>query len=423
MNLHERYPKVEVRSVDGYQGREKEVVILSMVRSNSQRELGFLSEQRRLNVAVTRARRQVICICDTDTVSADAFIKQFVEYMSEKGSLSTPDMYPNLPYIDRPDDQSHTNAANAQVDQLRAKKKTKRKENKATFERQPHDPVRQKSTHSGAEPVGTNSLGTFKEEKSASMEECLKSKFEVIIQNFLSDGSLSRHLSVELNANERRLVHELADAHGLVHDSVGEGKSRHIVLRKAGVNDLSPEKLILKGENLDTKKEMGVAVKVGTNTSDNFTVTCVSCGARIPKANMELHKLRCKLREDKAKPKTNEVKVKKKKKKGTDGDEDFDQLCEQFQELSKVCNYDGCKVKVATIGANCSYCRVRFCLSHSMAELHGCGEAVRRDRAVNTTSSSSSRSLDPTKRKHLSRKLNKKIDSLSDNRRTKPSDK
>merc|ERR1719391_1146015 len=65
-NLRPQFPDLDIKSVDGFQGREKEVVILSLVRSNPSREVGFLTEKRRLNVAVTRARRQVIIICDTD---------------------------------------------------------------------------------------------------------------------------------------------------------------------------------------------------------------------------------------------------------------------------------------------------------------------------------------------------------------------
>jgi superfamily I DNA and/or RNA helicase len=66
---------VEVSTVDGFQGREKEVIIISMVRSNNSKEIGFLSNERRMNVAVTRAKRLCVLICDSGTVNKNKFLK------------------------------------------------------------------------------------------------------------------------------------------------------------------------------------------------------------------------------------------------------------------------------------------------------------------------------------------------------------
>ena len=58
----------EVSTVDGFQGREKEVIIISMVRSNDSYSVGFLSDERRLNVAITRAKKLCIIIGNSEVV-------------------------------------------------------------------------------------------------------------------------------------------------------------------------------------------------------------------------------------------------------------------------------------------------------------------------------------------------------------------
>lgn len=77
---------VEVDSVDGFQGREKEVVILSLVRSNLEGELGFLVDTRRMNVAMTRARRKLIVIGDSATLATIAFYREFIQYAESIGA-------------------------------------------------------------------------------------------------------------------------------------------------------------------------------------------------------------------------------------------------------------------------------------------------------------------------------------------------
>lgn len=71
---------LEVHSVDGFQGREKEAIIFSFVRSNPDREVGFLKSYNRINVAITRAKRLLVAVGDSETISVDPFIKNFVQY-------------------------------------------------------------------------------------------------------------------------------------------------------------------------------------------------------------------------------------------------------------------------------------------------------------------------------------------------------
>ncbi|KAL1192442.1 Regulator of nonsense transcripts 1 [Cardamine amara subsp. amara] len=91
----EKLKDMEISTVDGFQGREKEAIIISMVRSNSKKEVGFLKDQRRMNVAVTRSRRQCCIICDTETVNSDAFLKRMIEYFEEHGEYLSASEYTN----------------------------------------------------------------------------------------------------------------------------------------------------------------------------------------------------------------------------------------------------------------------------------------------------------------------------------------
>lgn len=77
---------LEIDSIDGFQGREKEVVLLSLVRSNDDQEIGFLAELRRMNVAMTRAKRLLVIIGDSATLAAHPFYQKLLRYVEEKGA-------------------------------------------------------------------------------------------------------------------------------------------------------------------------------------------------------------------------------------------------------------------------------------------------------------------------------------------------
>ena len=77
---------LEVDTVDGFQGREKEAIVLSLVRANHRGEVGFLSDVRRINVALTRARRHLCVFGDGATVARDPFIAGFIEHCEALGA-------------------------------------------------------------------------------------------------------------------------------------------------------------------------------------------------------------------------------------------------------------------------------------------------------------------------------------------------
>ncbi|MEM7395482.1 MAG: C-terminal helicase domain-containing protein, partial [Verrucomicrobiota bacterium] len=80
--LREQLPsEVESGTIDGFQGREKEAIIISLVRSNPEKEIGFLKDTRRMNVALTRARRKLMVIGDSATLAPFPFYERLLEHV------------------------------------------------------------------------------------------------------------------------------------------------------------------------------------------------------------------------------------------------------------------------------------------------------------------------------------------------------
>jgi len=78
---------LEISTVDGFQGREKEAIVISCTRCNAAGQVGFLADARRMNVAVTRARRHCALVGDSDTLSRDPFLKRLCDWFEDRGEL------------------------------------------------------------------------------------------------------------------------------------------------------------------------------------------------------------------------------------------------------------------------------------------------------------------------------------------------
>jgi superfamily I DNA and/or RNA helicase len=74
-----------VDTIDSFQGQERDMIYISLVRSNENGEIGFLSDYRRMNVAMTRARKKLVIIGDSATIGQDKFYNQMLQYMERSG--------------------------------------------------------------------------------------------------------------------------------------------------------------------------------------------------------------------------------------------------------------------------------------------------------------------------------------------------
>lgn len=79
--------QVSVHTVDGFQGQERDVIIISMVRDNDEGQIGFLGDLRRMNVAITRARMKLIVIGNSETLSKHRFYNALFEHFQQHGEV------------------------------------------------------------------------------------------------------------------------------------------------------------------------------------------------------------------------------------------------------------------------------------------------------------------------------------------------
>ena len=80
---------MRVSTIDSFQGQEKETIILSLVRSNDEGDIGFLKDYRRMNVTITRAKEQLFVIGDSASIGADNFYNAFLTYVETAGTYRT----------------------------------------------------------------------------------------------------------------------------------------------------------------------------------------------------------------------------------------------------------------------------------------------------------------------------------------------
>ena len=74
---------ITINTVDGFQGQERDVIFISLVRANENGQIGFLNDLRRMNVAITRARMKLVILGEAQTLTRHAFYKKLMEYVEK----------------------------------------------------------------------------------------------------------------------------------------------------------------------------------------------------------------------------------------------------------------------------------------------------------------------------------------------------
>ncbi len=75
--------KTAINTVDSFQGQERDIIYISLVRSNEKGEIGFLADTRRMNVAITRAKKKLVIIGDSGTIGTHPFYQKFLDYIND----------------------------------------------------------------------------------------------------------------------------------------------------------------------------------------------------------------------------------------------------------------------------------------------------------------------------------------------------
>ncbi|XP_057583572.1 DNA-binding protein SMUBP-2 isoform X2 [Hippopotamus amphibius kiboko] len=452
-SLAHRHPELEVKSVDGFQGREKEAVILSFVRSNRKGEVGFLAEDRRINVAVTRARRHLAIVCDSRTVNNHAFLKTLVDYFTEHGEVRTA-----FEYLDDivPENYSHEGAqGHGQAGaKPRGSAATARK---APGSRQPAG-ARLGRKNPGAVPLGSEtqpqpSLSGGGRESAGSRDNA--EHFRATIAEFVVSEKTQLEFPASLNSHDRMRVHQIAEEYGLRHDSAGEGKERFITVSKrvplalvapappagpSGKAPLCPEppspeqteppvgeqsswgQPDLKALHLERLQRAGSRQEQQAREGPR---AMASGPRKLPEKKKKEAKACAQLPEGLVQGPAGPTAI------DLPAEDDFDALVSAVVKADNTCGLAKCRASVVTLGQLCLHCSRRYCLSHHLPEVHGCGERARaharqrvsREGVLYAGSGTKDRSLDPAKRAQLQRRLDKKLDELTGQRRSKRKEK
>jgi hypothetical protein len=370
-------PRCEVSTVDGFQGREKEVIILSLTRANPSKEIGFLADIRRLNVAITRPKRLLVIIGDTLTVNTNPFIKAIYDKVKEKGKvMSVYEMLEIVKTFEDDDDdeirkyfntgtyltQSHLKSKDTEVKidpaSVEAKKKDQNKKRKKSSMMEKESDKKEESPKMKVLVPNIPELPNLFNNP-YSIDNDLYDKLQYLLKNPTSE---SIKIFRKLEEQERKGLDNFVDSNrNLELKTVKKPRSITISYKQ-------PKEDMDEDEDQNSEGE-------DNNPEESQNVVDEKEEERLRK-NREK---RQRQKDAKKKKKEEEEKIAQ-----MNDDEYFEMLDMQKQKKladQKFCpafignTGKTCLKNIQLLGLACKFCENKFCTLHAHATMHGCDEA------------------------------------------------
>ncbi|KEP66738.1 UNVERIFIED_CONTAM: R3H domain-containing protein [Hammondia hammondi] len=457
-SLRASFAHIPVNTVDGFQGKEGEVVAISLVRSNRKHEVGFLKDVRRLNVAVTRAKCHLLIVGDSETIanadneaeaesadggerggsackeprgdqkteggegseqvgvrSAREILRSLFHYASEKGEVRSALEFIDISEVPGAQERKPKSQALPAAHATRTPsefpkalsgsglEKSGKGLSKAAAKKRRQERKKLQGEGAGDGAAGSQVEGKggqrrFGSDRAREKEETdsLEKKYRNILVQFVqqadqaarqSRSSPSYTFPASLTAYERKVVHTLATELGLSHVSLGEGGERKIVVGRGQKGEARAASTATYDEALAGPATVEApGGSSGSSESDAEADERRNAEGRVVEGEREAGDEDTEISEEEKPVKPcsplGKKKPKKKGEKEASGPEekgkedDFDALIDSLSKEDWTCGSPRCQASTKVLGRVCPFCRKRFCFSHSMPEIHGCGDAA-----------------------------------------------
>ncbi|CAD8050183.1 unnamed protein product [Paramecium sonneborni] len=372
---------IEISTVDGFQGREKDCIIISMVRSNQIGEVGFLSESRRMNVAITRAKKFVCLIGDSETVSKDPFLKRLIDYFNENGDQRSAQYYQYNDKIQIP----------ILVKQIQ--KESVLDKNKKTKTQ-----IKQLKQNNNNQILNQQVQDNFIEQQ---QEQNTISQNEILIINFLNSKEIEL-IFKDQNSFQRKELHELAEKYQLNHESIGNNKQKKILKLTKNLQVQKQQHADLDQKDTINQQEQENKITQLIKEDENKQQEQLQQNQQLQQQQQQQQKQQQQQQEqqqkqqsqngqqqnEKQKPSQQQQKKKEKqpsqqqqnkkqtlKQQKQEEDEFFDQIVlKDEKKCSFMSNNVQCHQPINLLSIKCKFCEYLFCTHHVFAENHGCGD-------------------------------------------------